>query len=141
MRFTIIALTCLCMVMSTVPGLAKEKNSEMQMDMQAMMEMYKKLATPGVPHKLFASLAGNWTTQMKEWMEPGKPPVESTGTAEMKMLLGGRFLYQEFIRDRHAERIRHWMTGKARDSLGISGAVVAEIDRLLPRPTDPGRFN
>ena len=96
MRFTVIALTYLCMVAVTVPGLAKEKKSDMQMDMQAMMEMYQKLATPGEPHKLFASLAGSWTTQMKEWMEPSKPPVESAGTAEMKMLLDGRFLYQEF---------------------------------------------
>ncbi len=96
MRFTFITLTCLFMIITTVPGLAKEKNSEMQMDMQAMMEMYQKLATPGEPHKLFASLAGSWTTHMKEWMEPGKPPMESTGTAEMKMLLNGRFLYQEF---------------------------------------------
>ena len=96
MRLTIITLTCLFMILTTVPGLAKEKNSEMQMDMQAMMEMYQKLATPGEPHKLFASLAGSWTTHMKEWMEPGKPPMESTGTAELKMLLNGRFLYQEF---------------------------------------------
>ncbi len=95
MRFTVIALTCLCTVMTTVPGLAKEKKSDMQMDMQAMMEMYQKMAIPGEPHKLFASLAGSWTTHMKEWMEPGKPPMESTGSAEMKMLLGGRFLYQE----------------------------------------------
>ena len=50
------------------------------MDMQAMMETYKKLATPGEPHKQFASLAGSWTTKTKEWMEPGKPPTESTGT-------------------------------------------------------------
>ncbi|MGH8654310.1 MAG: DUF1579 domain-containing protein, partial [Gammaproteobacteria bacterium] len=58
-----------------------------------------KLATPGEPHKLFASLAGSWTTKTKSWMEPGKPPMESTGTAEMKMLLGGRFLQQDFTGD------------------------------------------
>jgi hypothetical protein len=29
-------------------------------------------------------------------MEPGKPPMESTGTADMKMLLDGRFLYHEY---------------------------------------------
>jgi len=75
---------------------AKEKKQEKQMDPQAMMEMWKKLGTPGEPHKLFASLAGSWTTQTKEWMEPDKPPAESTGTAEMKMLLDGRFLYQEY---------------------------------------------
>ena len=76
--------------------MAKDKKPEKQMDPQAMMEMYAKLATPGEPHKLFASLAGSWTTKTKEWMEPGKPPTESTGSAEMKMVLDGRFLQQEF---------------------------------------------
>jgi hypothetical protein len=96
MRPTFTALVYCCMVMITVPAFAKDKKPEKHMDPQAMMEMYQKLATPGEPHKLFASLAGSWTTQTKEWMEPGKPPSESTGSAEMKMLLDGRFLYQEF---------------------------------------------
>ena len=96
MRFTTIALTYLCMVLAATPVAAKDKKSEKPMDQQAMMELWKKLGTPGEPHKLFASLAGSWTTASKEWMEPGKPPVESTGTAEMKMLLDGLFLYQEY---------------------------------------------
>lgn len=96
MRFTALTATCLCIVLTAVPVLAKDKKGEKPMDQQAMMELWKKLATPGEPHKLFATLAGSWTTQTKEWMEPGKPPTESTGTAEMKMLLDGRFLYQEY---------------------------------------------
>jgi hypothetical protein len=76
--------------------MAKDKKPAKEMDPQAMMEVWKQLAMPGEPHKLFASLAGSWTTTTKEWMEPGKPPTESTGTAEMKMLLDGRFLYQEY---------------------------------------------
>ena len=96
MRFKLIILTCLCMVMTMGQVLAGEKQSDTHMDPKAMMEMYKKLAMPGEPHQLFASLAGSWTTKSKEWMQPGKPPVESTGTAELKMLLDGRFLYQEF---------------------------------------------
>jgi hypothetical protein len=76
--------------------MAKDKKPAKEMDPQAMMEVWKKLAMPGEPHKLFASLAGSWATTTKEWMEPGKPPTESTGTAEMKMLLDGRFLYQEY---------------------------------------------
>jgi hypothetical protein len=75
---------------------AKEKKPSKQMDPQAMMELYQKLATPGEPHKLLASLAGSWTTQTKEWMEPGKPPTEASGTADMKMVLDGRFLQQDF---------------------------------------------
>jgi len=96
MRRTLITLICLCLVMSASFVTAKEKKPQKQMDQQEMMELWKKLATPGEPHKLFASLAGSWTTTTKEWMEPGKPPTESTGTAEMKMLLDGRFLYQEY---------------------------------------------
>jgi len=82
--------------MLTSVAVAKDKQSQKQVDPQAMMELWKKLAMPGEPHKLFASLAGSWTTTTKEWMEPGKPPAESTGTADMKMLLDGRFLYQEY---------------------------------------------
>ena len=96
MRLTQLTLTGLCLVLTVSVAMAKDKKAEKQMDPQAMMEVWKKLATPGEPHKLFATLAGSWTTTTKEWMEPGKPPTESTGTAEMKMLLDGRFLYQEY---------------------------------------------
>ena len=96
MRYITVTLVALAFVMSTSLVSAKEKKHDKQMDPQAMMELWKKLATPGEPHKAFADLAGSWTTTTKEWMEPGKPPTESTGTAEMKMLLDGRFLYQEF---------------------------------------------
>lgn len=96
MRRTLIILTCLCLVMAGSLAAAKEKKPSKQMDPQAMMELYQKLATPGEPHKLLAGLAGSWTTQTKEWMEPGKPPIESAGTADMKMVLEGRFLQQEF---------------------------------------------
>lgn len=96
MRFTFVPLTCLALALLASPVMAKEKKHQKQMDPQAMMEVWKQMATPGEPHKLFATLAGSWTTTTKEWMEPGKPLTESTGTAEMKMLLDGRFLYQEF---------------------------------------------
>lgn len=96
MRIRLVPLTFLVLGLLVSPVLAKEKKHEKPMDPQAMMELWKKLAQPGEPHKLFATLAGSWTTTTKEWMEPGKPATESTGTAEMKMLLDGRFLYQEY---------------------------------------------
>ena len=76
--------------------MAKAKNKEGQMDMQAMMKIYQKLGTPGAPHKRLAKLEGSWITRTKGWMEPGKPPMESTGTCKQKMLLGGRYLQQEY---------------------------------------------
>ena len=96
MRTIQFTLTTLCVVLMTSVAFAKDDKAAQPMDPQAAMELYKKLATPGEPHKLLASLAGNWTTKTKEWMEPGKPPMESTGSAEMKMLLDGRFLQQEY---------------------------------------------
>lgn len=112
MRYALIALTCLCLTMPVSLVAAKEKKPNKQVDPQAMMEMYKKLATPGEPHNLFASLAGSWTTQTKEWMDPGKPPMETTGSVEMKVLLDGRFLQQEFTGD---------MMGQPYNGIGISG--------------------
>ena len=96
MHFAFVPVTCLTLLLLATPVMAKEKKHDKKMDPQEMMEVWKKLAQPGEPHKLFAGLAGSWTTQTKEWMEPGKPPTESAGTAEMKMLLDGRFLYQEY---------------------------------------------
>lgn len=95
MRLKQIIFTCLCLVVTASFVMGAEKKQEGQMDMQAMMDVYKKLATPGEPHKQLASLAGSWTTKTKEWMEPNKPPMESTGTCDEKVLLDGRFLQQE----------------------------------------------
>jgi hypothetical protein len=112
MRFIPAMSIGLCLVLAASVAMATDKKPEKQMDPQAMMEMYQKLATPGEPHKLFATLAGSWTTTTKEWMEPGKPPTESTGTAEMKMLLDGRFLHQEFTSQ---------MMGQPFSGIGING--------------------
>ncbi|MEO5955713.1 MAG: DUF1579 domain-containing protein [Nitrospiraceae bacterium] len=112
MHFGSLAATTLCIMLTVSPALAKEKKHETPMDQQAMMELWKKLAQPGEPHKLFATLAGSWTTTTKEWMEPGKPPTESIGTAEMKMLLDGRFLYQEY----HAQMMGQPFSGIGIDS-------------------------
>jgi Protein of unknown function (DUF1579) len=76
--------------------MAKEQEQKGKMDMQAMMEVYQKLAIPGTPHKGLAKLEGSWTTKTSAWMEPDKPPMEGTGTCEQKMLLGGRYLQQEY---------------------------------------------
>jgi len=42
-----------------------------------------------------------------------------------------RFLYQEFVRGQHAERIRYWVVGHAPDYLGITTKVMTEVNNLL----------
>lgn len=67
-----------------------------QIDMQEVMAVYEKLATPGPMHQAMAGSVGSWKTKVKNYMEPGKPPMESEGSCENRMVLGGRFLRQEF---------------------------------------------
>ncbi len=106
-KMTLIVLTIL--VVSSL-AVAKDQQPVQPIDPKAMMDLYAKLAAPGEPHKLFASLAGHWTTNTKEWMEPGKPPMVSSGSVEMKMLLDGRYLQQEFTGS---------MMGKPYSGIGI----------------------
>ena len=79
--------------------MAQDKKKKGKVDMEKMMKVYRKLATPGAPHQKLAALAGSWSTKTKAWMEPGKPPVEGTGTCEQRMLLDGRYLQQEYTGD------------------------------------------
>ena len=119
MRYLQLTLMSLCIMLAASVAMAKGKKAEKSMDPQAMMEVYTKLAAPGEQHKQLASLAGSWTTKTKEWMEPNKPPVESTGSAEMKMLLDGRFLQQE-------------LTGQMMGQ-PFSGIEITAYDNLLKR--------
>ncbi len=72
---------------------------EGKMDMQAMIEIYKKVGTPGEPHKLFAKLEGSWTTKNRSWTGPDIPPRESVGTCERKMILNGHYLREDYSGD------------------------------------------
>jgi len=119
MRYLQLTLMSLCLVLAASVAMAKGKKAEKPMDPQAMMEVYTKLAAPGEQHKQLASLAGSWTTKTKEWMEPNKPPTESTGSAEMKILLDGRFLQQE-------------LTGQMMGQ-PFSGIEITAYDNLLKR--------
>jgi hypothetical protein len=79
--------------------MAAEFKQDDKMDTSAMQAAYQQLAAPGAPHKQLASMAGRWHTHTKTWMEPGKAPVESEGKSELKMILSGRYLQQEFTGD------------------------------------------
>ncbi|MBA2485920.1 MAG: DUF1579 domain-containing protein [Nitrospira sp.] len=112
MRYTYVTLIGCCLLLLTSPTWAKDKKPKKPMDMQAAMETYTKLATPGEPHKRMADRAGSWSTTTKSWMDPNKPPTESTGACEHTMLLGGRFLRQECTGD---------MMGQPYTGIGVLG--------------------
>ena len=80
-----------------------QKKHAVEMDMESMMAEYKRLSAPGAPHKMLAKLEGSWITRTKGFTEPGKPPMESTGTCEQKMILGGHYLQQDYKGDMMGE--------------------------------------
>jgi hypothetical protein len=71
----------------------KEETPEAPMDTVAMMEAWKKYATPGDAHKMMADETGTWNCDMTFWEEEGGKPEKASSTANIKMILGGR--YQE----------------------------------------------
>jgi len=74
------------------------KRLKHKMDMQKMMEIYKKAGTPGEPHKMLAKLEGSWTTRSIGF-EGGKKAMESIGLCEQKLILGGHYLQQTYTGD------------------------------------------
>ena len=81
------------LILSAGGARAQEKLSEAE-KAKRMAESYA-LAAPGPEHQRLQSLVGKWDQEIKVWPEPGKPAMTLKGTAENKMILGGRFLVSE----------------------------------------------
>lgn len=65
-------------------------------DPAAMMAAMEKAGAPGEHHKVLLKRVGKWDVAVKMWMAPGQPPMESKGTAEVKSILGDRFIQMNF---------------------------------------------
>ena len=99
-RFACTTLAALClslgMAVAAQDATASDKAAPaMSPEMQAMMAAYEKAAAPGSNHAFLAKMEGHWDATAKMWMGPGEPEV-STGVSENRMILGGRFLLQDF---------------------------------------------
>lgn len=81
---------------TTVPAFQEKKATPAvaPKDDPAILKMME-FATPGPSHKVLDARVGKWSVQAKMF-EPGGEPSESTGTSEMKWILGGRFLQDTF---------------------------------------------
>jgi uncharacterized protein DUF1579 len=54
-----------------------------------------RAAQPDEHHKLLEPLVGKWTTRAKQWLGTPKPET-ATGHAEVKSILGGRFIQESY---------------------------------------------
>lgn len=71
----------------------EEPAAEVPMDSAAQQKAWMDYATPSAPHKMMAEEVGTWNCDMTFWMGPDAKPEKATSTADIKMVLGGR--YQE----------------------------------------------
>ncbi|GAB2869013.1 hypothetical protein GCM10027277_42660 [Pseudoduganella ginsengisoli] len=63
---------------------------------KAVWDKMTQAGTPGDAHKKLEPLVGKFTVQSKSWMDPAKPPEQSTGTSERKWIMGGRYIEEHF---------------------------------------------
>ncbi len=85
----------LAVLITAAPLRAQDKPNDAAM--QEMMKKWQEAMTPGAPHKALTAMEGKWSAEVKDWMNgPDAPPVESKGTSVNTMVLGGRYLKQEF---------------------------------------------
>jgi hypothetical protein len=95
-RFAVGAILVLVLMASAASGGDKKKAPAGPPDEKAMMEAMTKAATPGEPHKKLEVMVGTFDTKVKMWMDPSKPPEESTGTSENRWVLGNRYVQQTY---------------------------------------------
>src|SRR5690348_10350298 len=68
-------------------------------DQKAAMDAMMKAAAPGEAHKKLATLVGTWDATVKTYMRPDAPPAISHAVGTNKMILGGRYVQQDFNGD------------------------------------------
>lgn len=71
----------------------QETVPEQPMDSAAFAQAWEKYMTPTDAHKMMAEEEGSWNCEMTFWMGPDGKPEKYTSTADIKMIMGGR--YQE----------------------------------------------
>ena len=73
-----------------------KKGAKAPPDEKAQMEAMMKAGAPGEAHKKLEPMVGTFDVKMTSWMDPSKPPVQSTGTAERKWVLGNRYVEENY---------------------------------------------
>jgi hypothetical protein len=80
--------------------------------MKKMMEMQKKLASPGEHHKAMERFVGTWDVEIRIFAMPGEAPMVTKATAEYAWLMPGLWLSQ---------RVKGTMMGEPYEGFGIDG--------------------
>lgn len=101
MKARLLAIGLAAVVLFSAVAAAQEKAGKGKKaagppDEKAMMEAMQKAGTPGEAHKKLEAMVGTFDTKVKTWMDPSKPPEESTGTSENTWVLGNRYVQMKY---------------------------------------------
>lgn len=112
-----ILLVSLFLTTAVLSGYAENMDSamgggEMSEEEITMQRKMKEYTMVNENHDVLKSLTGTWNTHVKYWMDPAGEPMESDGTSEGTLIMGGRFLEQRFSGD---------MMGQPFEGRGIYG--------------------
>jgi len=84
------------LVLALSLGVGVLSEAEQKEDMEKMkaeyMAKWQAYATPSEGHKVMEQLVGSWDYSLRYWSAPNTPPEVSTGTSDVKWILGNRFL-------------------------------------------------
>jgi hypothetical protein len=87
-----------CEVVSTqvTPQEKTEVQPQEEGDWMDMMAQWQEMNALGPEHERFKNMVGAWDVESKMWFAPGMDPVESKGSAEIRLILGGRYIEQKY---------------------------------------------
>jgi len=81
-------------------------------DSKAIVKAMDAAMEPGDGQKRLDFMVGTFDVKVKVWIEPSKPPVESTGTAVATWVLGHRYIQQ---------MVSGFIMGEAWSGIGYAG--------------------
>jgi hypothetical protein len=90
-----------------------------------LMKTMMELAKPGENHQVFTNMVGKWSYEVKWWMNPMTPAVESTGTTICKSAMGGRY----FISDHKSKMEMPGADGKM-TNMEFQGMAIEGYDNV-----------
>ena len=85
------------LALTLLAGATWADDAKVSLSPEELMKAMAEAGKPGPEHAKLDPLVGTWTYTCKFWMDPSKPPMESTGTIERKWVLGNRFLEEKYV--------------------------------------------
>lgn len=89
---SLVAWAATTLAIFALSGLAFAAESADSPSPEAVSKIMEEAGKPVAEHKRLEPLVGEWTYTSKLWMDPAKPPIETSGTIERKCVLGGLFV-------------------------------------------------